>query len=119
MERIRTTARIATPTTSKARQRDENASNTTSISTTPISEVMKALSAPKSKNSSKATGEGQEDRPSKPSYLDMGWSILKEKDLKKVKELGYFRDMVKVRLDGDGTTPKPKSKEVVVFRSFF
>jgi hypothetical protein len=88
------------------------------ISTTPISEVMKALSAPKSKNSSKATGEGQEDRPSKSSYLDMGQSILKE-DLKKMKELGYFKDKVKVMLNGDGTTPKPKSKDVVVFISFF
>jgi hypothetical protein len=35
-----------------------------------------------------------------------------------MKELGYFRNKCKVRLNGDETTAKPKGKEVVVFRSF-
>jgi hypothetical protein len=54
--------------------------------------------------------------------LDLGCysqSILKEKDLKKMKELGYFGDKVKVWLAGVETTLKPKSEEVVVFKSFF
>lgn len=75
---------------------------------------MKASIVPKSKSSLKAAREGHEG----PSYLDMCRSILK-KDLKKMKELGYFDDKVKVRLAGDEATPKTKSKEVVVFRNFF
>lgn len=79
-----------------------------------ISEVLKASLVPKSKSSLKAAGEAHEGR----SYLDMCRSILK-KDLKKMKELGYFGDKVKVRLAGDEATLKTKSKEVVVFRNFF
>jgi hypothetical protein len=75
---------------------------------------LKALLVPKSKSNSKAAGEGHEG----PSYLDMCRSILK-KDLKKMKELGYFGDKVKVRLAGDEATLKTKSKEVIVFRNFF
>jgi hypothetical protein len=51
----------------------------------PISEVMKASSVLKSKRSSKVAVEGHEDRPSKPSYIEMGRSIPKEKDLKEMK----------------------------------
>lgn len=36
-----------------------------------------------------------------------------------MKELGYFGDEINVRLASDETTPKSKSNEVVVFRSFF
>jgi hypothetical protein len=95
MATIRTTARLATPTYSEALQREENASNNVSISMAPISEVMASL-APKSKSSSKATEVGHKDRPSNPSYIEMDWSILKDKDLKAMKELGYFGDKVKV-----------------------
>jgi hypothetical protein len=49
----------------------------------------------------------------------VGRSILKDKDLKTMKDLGYFGDRVKVRLAGDETIPKPKKSEVVVFKSFF
>lgn len=119
MARICTTARVANPTTSEACQRDENASDTVLISMAPIFKVMEALSATKSKNNSKVAREGHKVRPSKPRYLDIGRSILKEKDLKKMKELGYFGDKVKVWLVGVETTPKPKSEEVVVFKSFF
>jgi hypothetical protein len=44
---------------------------------------------------------------------------LKAKDLKAMKELGYFGNKVKVRLADDEMTPKPKNNEVVVFISFF
>lgn len=57
--------------------------------------------------------------PSKPKYIEMGQSILKEKELKKMKELDYFGNKGKVWLVCDEITPKPKSKEVLLFRSFF
>jgi hypothetical protein len=63
MARILSTAKLITPTTSEARQ-----------DTIPISEAMNDLS------SSKPTQELPKDRPSKPSYIEMGRSILKEKD---------------------------------------
>jgi hypothetical protein len=53
MVRIRTSVRVATPTISKAYQRDENALDTVPISMVLISKAMKASSAPKSKSSSK------------------------------------------------------------------
>lgn len=108
MARFRTTARLATPTSSEALQREENASDAA-----PISEVMKASLA------SKAIKEEHENQPSKPRYIQMGLSILKDKDLKAMKELGYFGHRVKVQLASDETTPKPKDSEVVVFKSFF
>jgi hypothetical protein len=51
--RIRTSVRVATPTISKAYQRDENALDTVPISMVLISKAMKASSAPKSKSNSK------------------------------------------------------------------
>lgn len=57
--------------------------------------------APKSKSSLKVAEEGHEDWPSKPGYIEMGQSILKDKDLKMMKELGCFGDIVKVRLASD------------------
>jgi hypothetical protein len=80
---------------------------------------MKAFMTMKSKSSSNATEEENKDRPTNPSYIEKGRSILKDKDFKAMKELGYFSDEVKVRLASDETTPKPKNIEVVVFRSFF
>jgi hypothetical protein len=53
MVRIHTTVRVATPTTSKAYQRDENALDTVPISMVLISKAMKASWAPKSNSSSK------------------------------------------------------------------
>lgn len=114
MARIRTTARLATSTSLEAHQREEN-----TLDTTLISEVMKAFVTMKSKSSSNATEEENEDQPTKPSYIEKGRSILKDKYFKAMKELGYFSDKVKVWLASDETTPKQKNNEVVVFRSFF
>jgi hypothetical protein len=68
---------------------------------------------------SKVEEEEYEGRPTKPSYIEIGWPTLKAGDLKALKELGYFGDEINVRLASDETTPKSKSNEVVVFRSFF
>jgi hypothetical protein len=119
MARICTTGMLATPTLSEALQREENTSDTAPISTMTISEVMMASSASKSKSSTKVAKEEHEDQPSKPSYIEMGRFILKDKDLKAMKELGYFSEKVKVWLVGDETTPKSKKDEVVIFKSFF
>jgi hypothetical protein len=43
----------------------------------------------------------------------MGRSILKDKDWKAKKELGYYGDKVKVRLTGD------EKSQVVVFKILF
>jgi hypothetical protein len=51
----------------------------------------------------------------KPDYIMMGRSILKDEDLKAMKELGYFDDKVKVQLAGNETTQKPKNNEVEGF----
>jgi hypothetical protein len=75
MDRIRTT-----PTTSEACERDENA-----LDTMMISESMRASSAARSKSKSKAAEGGPKDRPSKPKYIDMGRSILNDKDLQSMK----------------------------------
>jgi hypothetical protein len=42
--------------------------------------------------------------PSKPKYIEMGQSILKEKELKKMKELDYFGNKGKVWLVCDEIT---------------
>jgi hypothetical protein len=64
MARIRSTAKLITPTFSKAQQ-----------DTVPISEAMRASSSPK------PAKELPKDRPSKPNYIEIDRSILKEKDL--------------------------------------
>jgi hypothetical protein len=101
MARIRSTARLVTPTSSEALQ-----------DTLLISEVMKASS------SLKPTEELPKDIPLKPSYFGMGQSTLKEKDLLMMKKLGYFGNKVNMRLPREETTPKPKKDEVVVYISF-
>jgi hypothetical protein len=119
MARIRTTARLATPTSSEALQREEKCFGHHANFHGANFQSMKASSRPKSKSSLKATEEEHENHPSMPSYIEMDWSILKDKYLKVMKGLGYFDDKFKVRLAGDETTPKLKNREVVVFRSFF
>jgi hypothetical protein len=59
------------------------------------------------------------DRPSKASYIKIGRSTLKEKDLQSMRRLGYFSSKVNVRLPGEATTPKLGKDEVVVYKSFF
>jgi hypothetical protein len=64
MARIRTTAKLITPTSSEAQQ-----------DTMPIFEAMRASSL------SRPTLELPNNRPSKPSYIEIGSSTLREKDL--------------------------------------
>jgi hypothetical protein len=59
------------------------------------------------------------DRLSKQSHIEIGRSILKQKDLQTMKKQCYFSSKVNVRLPGDKTTPNPKKNKVVVFKSFF
>jgi hypothetical protein len=59
------------------------------------------------------------DRTSKASYIKIGRSTLKEKDLQSMRRLGYFSSKVNVRLPGEATTPKLGKDEVVVYKSFF
>jgi hypothetical protein len=111
MARIRTTAKLATPTSSEALQRDEITSNIALIS-----EVMRASIALKSKNDSKdTTGKPseimeEEYEVSQQSQVTlMGRSILKDEDLKAMNGLGYFVDKYKVRLAGNEMTLKLKT----------
>jgi hypothetical protein len=78
----------------------------------PAAEATKATS-------SKAATEMPKDRLSKPSYIEIGRSALKEKDLQTMKRLGYFDSNVNVCLSREERTPKPKKDEVVVYKSFF
>jgi hypothetical protein len=81
--------------------------------TLPISEAMRASST------SKPTVELPKDIPSKPIYIDICQSTLKEKDLQSMRRLGYFCSKVNVRLPGEETTSKLGKDKVVVYRSFF
>jgi hypothetical protein len=102
MVRIRTTAKLITPTSSEARQ-----------DTLPIYVTMRSSSI------TKPTAELSKDRPSKPSYIDIGRSTLNEKDLQSMRRLGYSSSKVNVRLTGEEMTPKPGKDEVVIYKSFF
>jgi hypothetical protein len=71
MARIRSTTKPIMPTSSEARQ-----------DKVPISKAMKASS------SSKPNQELHKVRPSTPSYIEIGRSILKENDLQSTKKIG-------------------------------
>jgi hypothetical protein len=101
MVRIRTTAKVITLTSSEVRQ-----------GTLPISKSMRDPS------SSKPAPKMPKDKPSKPSYIEIGHSTLREKDLQSMKRLGYFTSKVNVGLPRDEETPMPGKDEVVVYRSF-
>jgi hypothetical protein len=59
--------------------------------------------------------------PTKPSHLDFEKSIVFEADVPMMMKLGYFGEAEKklIRFAEEETTPKPKTDEVVVFKSFF
>jgi hypothetical protein len=63
-------------------------------------------------SSLKVAVEISKDMPSKLSYIEIGRSTLKEKDLQSMRRLG-------LRLPGEETTPKPRKDEVIVYKSFF
>jgi hypothetical protein len=93
MDRIGITAKLITPISSEARQ-----------DTLPISEAMRASST------SRPTAKLLKDRPSKPSYIDIGRSTLKEKDLQSLRSLGYFCSKVTVRLPEKNDTEAEKRR---------
>jgi hypothetical protein len=70
-------------------------------------------------SSSRPALELPKDKPSKPCYIEISCSTLREKDFQSVKRLGYFSSKVNVRLPGDEVTTKPRKDEVVVYRSFY
>jgi hypothetical protein len=51
-------------------------------------------------SSSRPTAELPKDRSSKPRYIDIGRSILKEKYLQSMRILGYFNNKVNMHLPG-------------------
>lgn len=112
------TARLATLTSSEALERDEAASDTALIL-----EIMKASRVSKAKEdtrkASEVAEEEHEGRPTKPNFIEIGRSTLKDEDLKAMNDLGYFGDRVKVHVVGDETTVKTKNNEVVVFKIFY
>jgi hypothetical protein len=57
--------------------------------------------------------------PSKPSYIEIGRSTLREKDLQFMKKLGYFNIKVNVRLPRNEVTLIPGKDKVVVYNTFF
>jgi hypothetical protein len=59
------------------------------------------------------------DRPLKPSYIEIGRSTLKGKDLQSMRRLQYFSIRVNVHLLGEEIKSKPGKDEVVVYKSFF
>jgi hypothetical protein len=73
MVRIHSTAKLITPTSSETRQ-----------DTVPISKAMRGSSL------SRLVQEVPKDRPSKPSYIEIGRSTLKERDLQAMKKLGVL-----------------------------
>jgi hypothetical protein len=101
MARIQTTAKLITPTSLELQQ-----------DTLYISEAMRASST------SRLTAELSKDRPSKPSYIDIDRSTLREKDLQLMRRLGYFNSKVNVCLLGEETTSK-SGKEKLLFISAF
>jgi hypothetical protein len=77
------------------------------------------LRSQKALSSSKPAQELSKDRPSKLSYIEIGRSTLREKDLQSMKKLVYFSSKVNVCLPGVETTPSPGKDEVVVYKSLF
>jgi hypothetical protein len=59
------------------------------------------------------------DKPSKPSYIDIDHSTLREIDLQSMKKLGYFSSKVNVRLPRNEVNTMLGKDEVVVYKSFF
>lgn len=140
MARIRTTAKVATPTSTKALQKDEEATNIEMMqgdTIVPISEAMKRITAePKERKTDEAAEEGikskddisaegddvvaEEEgdlRPSKPSVLISGG--LKSSEIKVLKRFGYIENKDLIHFVSKKSTPKPKEDEVIVFKSFF
>jgi hypothetical protein len=70
-------------------------------------------------SSSRFVPELLKDRPSKLSYIKIGRSTLREKDMQSMKKFGYFSSKVNVRFSGNEVTPMLGKHKVVVYKSFF
>lgn len=134
MARIHSTTKLATPTSSKSLQRDEDVPDIVVVGSTGlISKVMKAITEMKKQKVVEATEEEsaldvkediveEEDndlRPTKPSYINIGWSTIQPSDLELLKRLGYIDSDDVIRYAVKETPPEPKEDEIVVFESFF
>jgi hypothetical protein len=115
MARIRTIAKVVTPTSSEALQRDEEVTyikNIQDYANVPISEAMRGMSAttkPKKKTDEVAEGVASEENVSaegdhtfvegeynlqlsKPSNIQMGRSLITPSALEVLKRIGYIED---------------------------
>lgn len=132
MARVRSIARLITPTSFKALQLEGEAPDT--IDVAPVFEVMKAIAESKAiegedtleeSSSNVEVSDDEEDDnmiwPSKPSHIEFGQSTMKPKDLDVLKRLGYIGEKQDemIKFTRDETIIEPKSGEIVVFRSFF
>lgn len=132
MARIHSTAKLTTPTSSKALQMEGDAPDTIVVDVAPISEVMKAmaeLKANEEENTPKENASGAEDnakeddndlRSTNPSYIDFGKSTIKPTNLVVMQRLKYIDegDDDMICFTDDNTTLEPKDYEIVVFSSF-
>jgi hypothetical protein len=82
-------------------------------------DIMLFSKAMKASSSVKLAQELPKDRPSKLSYIEIGHSTLREKNLQSMKKLGYFSNKVNVRLPRYETIPSPRKDEVIIYKSFF
>jgi hypothetical protein len=137
MVRIRSTAKLITPTLSDALGMEEDAPDTVVVGpTTSIFEVMKSTTKTRKHMAGEAT---EEDRPeegaldaeenvveeedndlwlTKASYINIDQSIIKPSDLELLKKHGPIEDDNIICFAGDETTPESED-EIVVFKSFF
>lgn len=128
MARIRSTAKMTTPTSSEAAQRDKDAPDTVKMrAIMPISEAMKATAEMEvteeedvlEENISEVEEVDNDLWLTKPSYIDIGESTVEPNDFDVMKKLGYVDEKDGVHIASSETTLQPKNDKIVVFRSLF
>lgn len=58
-------------------------------------------------------------RLSKPSYIQMGRSLITPSDLEVLKRLGYIEDEDLIQFADEETSPESKKDEIIIYKSFF
>ena len=115
MARIRSIAKMTTPTSFEEAQRDKDALDIVEMrAIMPISEAMKATAETKvteeddvlEENISEAEEEDNDLWPTKPSYIDIGEYTIKPNDFDVMKKLGYVDEKDGVHFAGSETTPQ-------------
>jgi hypothetical protein len=128
MARIRSTAKMTTPTSSEAAQRDKDAPDTVKMrAIMPISEAMKATAEMEvteeedvlEENISEVEEVDNDLWLTKPSYIDIGESTVEPNDFDVMKKLGYVDEKDGVHIASSETTLQPKNDKIIVFRSLF